>query len=298
MTKSDITLAQLRVLLAIIDSASFTVAAQQLGMTQSGVSQAIAGLESALHSALLVRDRNGITPTAVGEKILSHARIALAHVECIQQEAVAAVGLATGRLRIGSVPSTATRLLPRLLYSFRRRYPGIELVLLEGTDQEIYEWVSSQVVDVGFAGMPPEGRKRLCTLPLATDEMLLVVPQAHQLASHPTVRLEQIAVEPFLMSKGGCEPLIRQMFRTARVTPLVLLEVREMTTLLSLVKEGLGITIVPQLALPSSPAGVELVSLAPPAHRRVGLILNLNRPCTPAMKTFAEEVSADVRADL
>lgn len=297
MTKSDITLAQLRVLLAIIDSASFTVAAEQLGITQSGVSQAIAGLESALLSTLLVRDRNGITPTAVGEKILSHARIALAHVECIQQEAAAALGLSTGRLRIGSVPSTATRLLPRLLYSFRRRHPGIELVLLEGTDQEIYDWVLSQVVDVGFAGMPPKGRQGICTQLLATDEMLLVVPQAHQLASHSTVRLDQIAMEPFLMSKGGCEPLIRQLFRTARVAPRVMLEVREMTTLLSLVKEGLGLTIVPQLALPSSLAGVELVGLDPPAHRRVGLILNPDHPSTPAMKTFAEEVITDVQTD-
>ena len=143
MTTSDVTLTQLRVLLAIIDSGSFTMAAEQLGITQSGVSQAVAGLESALQSAVLVRDRHGITPTALGEKVLSHARIALAHVECIQQEAAAAVGLATGRLRLGSVPSAATRLLPPLLHSFRRRHPSTELVLLEGTDQEVREWVLS-----------------------------------------------------------------------------------------------------------------------------------------------------------
>lgn len=245
MTTSDVTLAQLRVLLAIIDSGSFTLAAEQLGITQSGVSQAVAGLESALQSAILVRDRHGITPTALGDKILSHARIALAHVECIQQEAAVAVGLATGRLRLGSVPSAATRLLPPLLRSFRRRHPNIELVLLEATDQEVREWVLSHVVDVGFAGMPLKG---LRAQPIAMDEMLLVLPQAHQLASHTTVRLEQIAAEPFLMSKGGCEPLIRMLFKTAGVKPQITLEVREMMTLLSLVKEGLGVTIVPQLA--------------------------------------------------
>lgn len=148
----------------------------------------------------------------------------------------------TGRLRIGSVPSAAMRLLPRLLHSFQRRHPGIELVLLEGTDQEVREWVLSHIVDVGFAGIPLKG---LYTQLVAKDELLLVVPHAHQLALHKTVSLKQIAVEPFLISKGGCEPFIRQLFRTAQVTPHVTLEVREMTTLLSLVQEGLGVTIVP-----------------------------------------------------
>ena len=138
--------------------------------------------------------------------------------------------------------------------------------------------------------------KGLRTQPIAIDEMLLVLPQAHQLASHTAVRLEQIAAEPFLMSKGGCEPLIRMLFKTAGIKPQITLEVREMTTLLSLVKEGLGVTIVPQLALPPAPAGIALVALDPPAQRQVGLILNSNRPCTPAMKVFVEAISANFQA--
>src|SRR5258708_8112456 len=123
-------------------------------MTQSGISQAVRSLESALHGGVLLsRDRNGVKLTALGEKVAGHARRILTHVDCIRQEASAAVGIRTGKVRIASVASAAARLLPASIRAFQRQYPHIEIVLVEATDQEGCGWVLPGIVQPGFAAV-------------------------------------------------------------------------------------------------------------------------------------------------
>ena len=284
MRNDDVSIASLRVLVAIVDTGSFTRAAERFGMTQSGVSQAVRTLERALNgSVLLNRGRSGVSLTALGEKVLAHARQMLGHVECIRQEVSAAAGVRTGKLRIGSVTSAAVRLLPGMMRRFHHQYPKVEIVLVEGSDQEVREWLLSGIVEVGFAALPQKGLKSKV---VASDEMLLIVTKGHRLAGRTSARLTEIRDEPFLMSKAGCEPMIRAMFRAAGIAPRVALEVREVSTLLALVREGLGVSLVPELAIPPDARGLARISLEPRSVRRLGMLMAPKAPRSPALSAF------------
>lgn len=130
------TLVQLQVLIAIADSGGFTAAAAQLGMSQSAVSHALGALEQELGVTLVERGRPGVRLSEAGKRIVAHARAMSSLEEHIRQEA-ASRGVAAGKLRIESFPSVSARLLPGILRRYTSRYLGVEVVLFEGTDDEV-----------------------------------------------------------------------------------------------------------------------------------------------------------------
>jgi DNA-binding transcriptional LysR family regulator len=286
------TLTQLRALVTVVEVRSFSAAAGRLALTQSGVSHAVATLEAELGAALLRRERAGPVPTALGERVLAHAREALRRLEHIHQEVAAAAGPATGKVRLGTPPSVAARVLPGMLAALRRRQPGIDVVLFEGSDLEVDGWLRTGAVDVGIVPVPRPG---FDALDLVADEMLAVLPAGHPLAGRRAIRLRDIAADPFIMSKGGCEPLIRDLFRAAGLEPRVRQEVRDMATILGMVQEGLGVTVVPALALPPRAARLRALALEPRARRRLGLAMPALAQAPPAAAAFARAAHAWAR---
>ncbi|WP_255688988.1 LysR family transcriptional regulator [Brevibacillus sp. AF8] len=127
------TLTQLQVFVTAAKAGSFTRAAEEIGFTQSAVSQMIQSLEKELGVSLFQRSRSGITPTSIGERMLSHARDILNITSCMTEEANVARGISSGTLRIASIPSVASRFLPGLLGSFRKRFPAVDILLWKAT---------------------------------------------------------------------------------------------------------------------------------------------------------------------
>lgn len=283
---THMTLSQLQAFVAVVDARSFTGAASGLGMTQSGVSHAIAGLESELGITLLRRGRSGVRPTEAGERVLSHAREMLSQAESMRQVASAVVGVERGRLRIGSIWSVSARVLPAILGAFHRRHPGIEIVLSEGTDQEVEDWLGTGTVDVGFLALPSgasEARE------IVRDALLVLLPREHALASKSSLRIDQLVGVPFIMSKAGCEPLIREVFARFGAEPSVRYEAREVPTILGMVEEGLGISIIPELALPNVTERLRPVPLDPPVRRSLGVVTSSPENLSPAVEAFLRE---------
>src|SRR5215213_2428773 len=187
--------AQLRVLVAVADTGGFSPAAQRLSMSQPGVSRAVAALEAELGTPLLLRRGSRAAPTPAGERVLLHAREMLARAEAIRQEAAAGSGDATGRVRLGSFASVSAQLLPGILATLRQRHPGVEVTLFEGHDEEVLGWIRERAVDVGVVG---RAAPDLHVQPLASDELMAVLPAEHPLAAEPAVTLEALAAEPFV----------------------------------------------------------------------------------------------------
>jgi DNA-binding transcriptional LysR family regulator len=131
MKAAHMNLSQLECLAALAATGSFTEAALSVNLTQSAVSHALAALETELGVRLVERNRKGVLAlTAAGQKIVPHARALLAHVESIEQEAKAAQGAATGRLRVGNTLCLCPGLLASVLTRFEKLYPDVEVVLL------------------------------------------------------------------------------------------------------------------------------------------------------------------------
>lgn len=277
---------QLQILSAVVDTGSFTKAGDKLEITQSGISHAISSLEQELGVSLLVRERSGISLTESGERVLRHVRDILHRLDCIRDETESLSKLEKGKVRIGSFPSASSRIFPKILASFQRKYPKIEVILFEGTDQEILEWIGNRVVDVGFTTLPQVG---LSTIPINKDRLFVVLTENHALGEEDQIKIQNVIKEPFILSKGGCEPIIQEVFKNHKVSPDVKYEVKDMTTILAMVQEGIGWTIVPEKALPNQLSCITAIPLYPPVWRQVGLAIQSKDKCSHAVQAFIKE---------
>lgn len=175
-----ITITQLQVLVKAIDTGSFTKASHVLNMTQPAVSHAISNLEADLGVKLLLRDRKrGLLLTDIGERILVHIRAVLNHIEKVEQEVAAEKGFEVGTIRIGSFPSASTKFLPGIIKVFKQKYPSLQLIVHEGTLDEIKSWLKSKAIDIGFIVLPSTS---MDIVPIAKDEMVVLVPKTHALS--------------------------------------------------------------------------------------------------------------------
>lgn len=275
----------IKVLVAVVEAGGFTKASEILSITQSGISHAIAGLEKELGIPLLVRDRQGVTLTEAGVRIFPHCKEILSRIEQIQEESYHVLHLQKGKIKIGSFPSAISHVLPKILASYQRKYPLIEIVLFEGTDQEVLGWLQERIIDIAFVTLPQSNFE---TVPVSKDCLYAVIHAEHPKAKTQLIELQTMINEPFIMSKGGCEPLITKVFCSLQLKPNIQYEVRDMTTILAMIREGLGWTIVPEKALPHSLENVAAIPLSPTVWRNIGIAFHPNQQ-SYAAKMFIEE---------
>jgi DNA-binding transcriptional LysR family regulator len=284
----SMTLSQLRVLLAVADRGGFTLAAEQLGMSQPAVSRAVATLETELGAALLARHRDGVTLTEAGQRAVAHIREALRHVDLLHAEVAAIAGEVTGTLRLASLPSATGTLIAAQLRAFADRYPQVHVRLFEGTDEEVREWLDQGAAEVGVVTLPAPG---LHTVELGTDEMVAVLPSAHELAGKTTVAFTALANEPFILATGGCGPLILAAARNAGACLDIAFEARELTAILEMVGTGLGVSIVPTLGLPNDVPSIVTRPLEPRTPRTLALASGSHASSAPAARAFLDQVA-------
>ncbi len=260
----NITFTQLRCFVAVAETGGFTSAAQRIHLTQSAVSQAIASLEDALDARLLTRTREGVVVTDMGEAALIEARALLAGAQRLAAVTRASDRLAGATLRIGSVQSAAARLLPGWLKPFRALYPQAGITLHEGTDQEVTDWVLANAVDVGISGTAhPDLDNHI----VANDDFVLILPAAHRLAKNASIGLEAIDGERAIFSGGGGEEQLDQALAASGAKPQVLFLARDNSTIFGMVREGIGLTIMPELTLPEDITGLAVRRLTPTLRR-------------------------------
>tara|TARA_B100000700_G_scaffold316602_2_gene406450 strand:+ start:3344 stop:4228 length:885 start_codon:yes stop_codon:yes gene_type:complete len=272
-----------RLIVAVADAGAISRAAERVGMTQSGASQAIAQMEKTLGAKLFTRSRGGISVTAFGEPVIAHARSMLASLEAIHGLADEQEGLGSGRIRLGSFPSVISNQLPPLLTTFRQRHPGIEVVALEGTDEEVEAWLASGAIDLGVVLNPTPDRQALI---LGRDSWVVLTPTSHPLARRAStqgVDFAEIATQPFIHATGGCTVNGQSLARDAGLELAdIQVTVRDWASACALVREGMGIAIVPESILLADRKGVRALPLAPSIDRRFGLVapnsLATNRP--------------------
>ncbi|WP_208934297.1 LysR family transcriptional regulator [Paracidovorax avenae] len=262
-----------RLLVAVADAGNISRGAQHVGITQSGASQAIAQMEAALGFQIFARERRYMGATVLGEQVIEHARAMLARLDAIRALADDSRGLHGGRIRLGSFPSVFSTLLPGLLRDFQRRHPGIELVALEGTDEEVEDWLAAGTVELGVVLNPAPGRAAAI---LGRDAWVAVLPASHPLgrrASESGVTLEELAAQPFILATGGCAVNGQSLMARAGLhLSDIRVTVRDWASACALVREGMGVSLVPESTLPDEQRGLRVMSLHPAVHREFGLV--------------------------
>lgn len=262
-----------RLLVAVADAGNISRAAERVGITQSGASQAIAQLEAALGFQVFTRERRHLGVTALGEQVIEHARAMLERLDAIRVLADDSQGLSGGRIRLASFPSVISTLLPGLQRGFQRRHPGIELVALEGTDEEVEDWLAAGTVELGVVLNPAPGRAAAV---LGRDAWVAVLPASHPLgrrASESGVTLGELAGQPFILATGGCAVNGQSLMEQASLhLSDVRVTVRDWASACVLVREGMGVALVPESTLPDDQRGLRVMPLVPSIHREFGLV--------------------------
>lgn len=280
----EITLSQLRALIAVIDRGSFTDAASQLGVSQSAVSHSVASLEQAVGGPVLKRG-GSVALTRLGDRIVAHARSALASVSALES-AVRLDETLTGTVRLGAVATVCQGLLPELLPLWAARLPKVEVQIYEGDDEELPGWLEAGVIDAAILVGPspmPEGGKLI-----ATDEFSAVIRADHPLALLEAISLSELLVDGLIVSAGGCESQVKRMYAKEQLTCTFEHRVREISTLFRMVEQGFGVAIVPSLGQGMLPEGVFMRPLAPRQHRELVLSGPASRPWHPLAQALVE----------
>ncbi|MCL6663906.1 LysR family transcriptional regulator [Paenibacillus amylolyticus] len=280
------TLYQLEVFLAVVQTESFTRAGKLLHTSQSGVSHTIADLEKELGIVLFTRNRNRVNLTNIGEQILPHVFEIIGQKGKINQVVAEAKGIKSGILRIGAFSSFVANMIPDIFQVFRSRYPGIELQLFEGSYAEVNSWIRTRTVDLGFLTVPSDG---LDFIRLISDPYVAVLPVNHPLGNQAVISMEQLTHEPFLSLKSGCETLVMRAFQDNRLSLNKRLEVVGNSTIISMVEAGIGVSIVPSMILPAVPANIMIKPLTPSINRVIGLAVPSLEVISPAIAAFIKE---------
>lgn len=278
-------LSQLEILVAIAETGSLTEAAEAVSLTQSAVSYSLRKLETELGVILLERGRQGIEMTRIGLEVLHHARNALTQIEIIRQKTARERGFSIGKLRVGCVPTIPARLITGILRDFQRQYPEIEVVLFEGTPRELVDWLENSVIDIGTVVTPDLYQRAIA---LARTEIKIIMSIHHAMASQTTIHVDQLASEILIGPKteygliGQFPPLDRLGL------PRIRHEVSTQQTILSMVRENMGIAMVPAMLIEPDMDGICAISLEPRLMFDVYLGTHLQ---SPAANAFLESAS-------
>lgn len=225
-------------------------AAKRLNMTQPPLTQAIAQLEKTLGARLFDRTKRSVQLTATGRTLLPHAQDLLQRAADLGALAQSAALGGSGRLRLAFVSTVGFALLPQWVMAFRQACPGAELELLEATGDVQLEALQRGDMDAGFmlhaAGFAPSGLQRML---VASEPMVLALPQHTALARHKQLRLQDVWAAPLVTFPRRIAPSLHDaifgMYHVAAQLPLVAQEAIQMQTIVNLVSAGLGVAWVP-----------------------------------------------------
>jgi DNA-binding transcriptional LysR family regulator len=270
-----LSVARLRVLREVAYRGSLSGAAEALSYSQSAVSQQIATLESEAGMTLLERHPRGVSLTAAGQTLVGHADGILARLEAAESALSLIAGLRSGRLRMASFPTAGATLMPLAIATFRSAYPEVELTLAEGEPEEIVPRLAAGELDLAllfeFAGETPL-REGMTRVELLEDPLYLALPSDHRLAGRARLRLQDLQGEAWVQTSRS-SPCARHVVRSCHAAgfePNVSFESDDYQTVQGLVAAGVGVALIPELALSVDRDDVTIRALSPsPPVRQV-----------------------------
>lgn len=284
-------IAQLRYFQLLVETLNFTHAAERLGLTQSTLSRSIAKLEEELGLPVFERQGRKLSLTDAGRMLQLRSAAILKLVD--EAKAEIRDDGQTGRLRVGSIPTIAPYLLPELLTSFSAKFPQAALLVQEDVTENLIQQVSHGEVDLALLALPVD-QHYLQSEPLFDEELFLVLPAGHPLASRKHPVLEDVRDYPFVLL-GASHCLSEQIVSFCRersMQPVSIETTSQLTTILELVALGHGISMVPAMArvLDQDSRRVYRTFARPGPTRTIGMIWNPYRYQSRLLESLKQHV--------
>lgn len=284
---------QLAYFVAVAETRHFTQAAEQMQVAQPSLSQQVRALEKDLGASLFHRIRGNVSLTEAGETLLPIARRILADTDTAYRAIRELDELGRGRVRLGATPSLCTGLLPTMLATFCRDYPGIELQLHEGGSRDLQSELSEGALDLAMiVDSRVQDDPRLSMLPLFVEELVVISPKdAPPPVRGQRMRISQLEGRPLVMFRRGYD--LREATvaacRAEGFEPAFAIEGGEMDAVLEFVKAGIGLAVVPSTVVGDRFRRTQFS--APGLTRTVQLAYRLDLEPSRAVRALREAIT-------
>jgi DNA-binding transcriptional LysR family regulator len=285
---------QLRSFAAVARHRHFTRAAEELHLGQPAVSQHVRKLEAELGLPLFARTSRSVELTEAGDLLLERVERVLAELDDAVHELAELRGLRRGHLTVGAMQSLAPFDLAASLATYRNAYPYIDISVIEGPARALIEDVLADRLDLAFTPLPTELPDGLEAHELFTEQVVAIAGRASPLAAHRTVDMADLRNEPFVFLQGGTglRTMVERAAEAAGFRPRAALETHELTRVVDLVAQGLGVSVVSPAVAADAADRVAALILRPPIERRVALVWRAGRRLSPAAAAYREQVRA------
>jgi len=279
---------------------SITTAARHLRFTQSAVSRQIAALEAEVGARVFDRLPRGIALTEEGRTLLPHAEAVLDRLTAARRDLDELHGLSSGRLRVGAFPTAVAALVPRALAGFRSAHPEVALSLVEGLTPALLDRLAAGDADIAVVSSSPTGsldRARFDLHHLLDERLLVAVSRKHRLARRRTVRLTELADDAFIVGSATAEDTLLRASLPTGFPPRIDIVAAEWTGKLGCVAAGLGVALVPALAVRGTPADIRLLRMhdEDKSVRRIFAATVAGRARPPAVTRFLTHLQEAAR---
>ncbi|VVD28140.1 LysR family transcriptional regulator [Paraburkholderia dioscoreae] len=280
----NVTLRQLRVFIEVARLQSFSRAGDEIGLTQSAVSRCVRELESEIGLKLIDRTTREVRLTDVGGNLVSSVSRLLTDLDDALREIREIGEQRRGRVVVAASPTVACRLMPRVVAACGQQFPYVALGLRDDVQSDVVRKVKSGEVDFGVI-IGPFAADDLLSESLMTDSFCVVCRDDHPLAAQERIAWTDLEGQQLVMLDyaSGSRPIIDAVMQEYGVSATVVQELGHSATVFGLVEAGVGVSVLPWLALPL-PAGASLVArpLVPRAERTVELVRRRDRSLSPA----------------
>jgi LysR family transcriptional regulator, hydrogen peroxide-inducible genes activator len=280
---------QLRYFCAIAETGSFSRAAQQAHVSQPSLSQQILKLEDELGTRLFDRLGRSVRLTELGRTFLPRARAVLRDLESARNDIVEKKSAVSGLIRVGVIPTIGPYLLPSLLATFSRKWTKARVAVMEEITLVLMEKLRAGEVDLAIVALPVQVRSQeFESFPLMTEKMYAVLPKRHELAARREVALAELHGQPFLLLRDGhCfRETAVEACRRAKLCPQIVFESGQFSSILSMVSAGLGVSVVPAMAVEKRPGCCFIPLADEKAERTIGAVTLKGRSLTRTSLQF------------
>ena len=288
----------LKAFLLAVETGSFTHAAERLGVTQPSFTALIKDLEAILGLKLFERTTRSISLTSAGEEFALRVERPVADLEEAYHSMSDLSALRRGGAVLGALPSAALSLLPETLGRLRRRNPAVRVRIVEAHNDDLISMVRTNQIEFAVATLARQAPQFSFT-PLVADCFTVVAPPDHPIARHDTITWRDLQpLDLIFLSRGSsARAVFERAFGREEGPPGLRYDVTNMATAVLLVREGLGIALLPRLALDALSVG-DLFSrpiAEPTAHRLIGIVHRRDRHVSPAAQAVHDELGVVAR---
>ena len=273
---------------AVARQGSFNKAAQQLHLTPSAISHAIAVMEEELGFALFNRGKSGVTMTSYGASLYPAIRAVLNSDEALKQSIARLNGLEKGKVKLGTFNSVCAYLLPDLLKSFKAKFPQIEVEVYQGTYDDVKEWLRSGQVDIGF--LASSCQEEFTLTELLREPLLCIAPLDWPEPENGVVTPSMMQNQNFVVQGDATDADMRQLLKKYKIATQRCCHVIDDTSNIAMVEAGIGISILPELTLKGCTAAIRIYPIEPEECRVVGITVPRPAAMAPAVEQMFHHI--------